>query len=319
MTDVRNWSDGVHASRRLQNRRLSWLIAALLMILLSVAIRVWYSESDHPSPVTVDIGGWPETSVVQSVDPGRGTQHAALTIATWNINYNNQDLDEVERLLLDSSADIICLQETTERSETLLTRKLAERYPSQFTAGHAGRFLAEGFLVLSKQQILNPRFVPSVRTYFGHVAFEIDCAGQAITVISVHLTPFTTRGARSIPQLLSVLGATEVDHQEEIRSVIKELPHDRPVIILGDFNSPAHGIAPTTLAANGLTDLFAQLHADPDETHKSWDFPLPNELHATWRIDYVFYSHHFTPLAAHLERCHSSDHHLLIGKLQCAP
>ncbi len=197
MTEIGNSSDGVHSSRRIRTRRLPWLITALIMILLSVAIRVWFSESDQP-----------EIPTVQSFDPGGGNQPAPLIIATWNINYNNQDIDEVVRLLRDSDADMICLQETTERSETILKRELAELYPSQFTAGHAGRFLAEGFQVLSKQPILNPRFVPPVQTYFGHVAFEID---------------------------------------------------------------------------------------------------------------YVFYSHHFTPIAANLERCRSSDHHLLIGKLQCAP
>ena len=120
-----------------------------------------------------------------------------------------------------------------------------------------------------------------------------------------------------IPQLISAVSQTEVDHECEVQAVLKDIPDNQPVVVVGDFNSPSHGVAPTTLANYGLTDLFSQLYSNPDLSHKSWDFRFRNGLRATWRIDYLFYSNHFKAQSAILDECQSSDHHLLIGRLDC--
>ncbi|MEJ7593493.1 MAG: endonuclease/exonuclease/phosphatase family protein [Planctomycetaceae bacterium] len=251
----------------------------------------------------------PENGAKQAVGP--------LTIATWNINYANRNPGEVSQMLRSSNADVICLQETTEDSENYLKREIGDLFPFHFTAGHTGNFFAEGFMVLSRTPIVEPRFTPPARTFFGHVVFQLDYGPRQITVISVHMTPFTSRDSRTIPQLISAVSQTEVDHEYEVRAVLKDIPDNQPVVVVGDFNSPSHGVAPTTLAQSGLTDLFGYLYPDPDQTHKSWDFRFGNGLRATWRIDYLFYSRHFSARSAVLTECQSSDHHLLIGRMDC--
>ncbi len=79
----------------------------------------------------------------------------------------------------------------------------------------------------------------------------------------------------------------------------------------------SHGIAPTTLKGQGLMDLFGELYPDADQTHKSWDFRFRNGLRATWRIDYVFHSHHFSAKSGLLMECRGSDHHLLVATFDC--
>ncbi|MBC7965453.1 MAG: endonuclease/exonuclease/phosphatase family protein, partial [Fuerstia sp.] len=224
---------------------------------------------------------------------------------------------EVSQMLRNSNADVLCLQETTEDSENALNRDLGDLFPFHFTAGHTGNFFAEGFMVLSRKPILAPRFSPPARTFFGHVVFQLNFGPRRITVISVHMTPFTSRDARTIPQLISAVSQTEIDHECEVQAVLNDIPGNQPVVVVGDFNSPSHCIAPITLAQNGLKDLFSEMHPDPDQTHKSWDFRFRNGLRATWRIDYLFYSRHFSPRSAVLTECQSSDHHLLIGELDC--
>lgn len=63
--------------------------------------------------------------------------------------------------------------------------------------------------------------------------------------------------------------------------------------------------------------LFAELYPDPDQTHKSWDFRFRNGLRATWRIDYVFHSQHYTARSGSLLECRGSDHHLLVAVFDC--
>ena len=58
-----------------------------------------------------------------------------------------------------------------------------------------------------------------------------------------------------------------------------------PALIVGDFNSPSHGIAPTALKENGLMNMSGELYPDANQTHKSWDFRFHNGSRATWPID----------------------------------
>ncbi len=265
------------------------------------------------------------SSPISPIDPAKLNSHendsesatGPFTIATWNINYANRNLGEVSQMLRNSNADVVCLQETTEDSEIWLKRDVGDLFPYDFTAGHTGDFFAEGFMVLSRKPILEPRFSPPARTFFGHVVFQLEHGLRRITVVSVHMTPFTSRESRTIPQLISAVNQTEVDHEYEVQAVLKDISNGGLVIVVGDFNSPSHGVAPITLANSGLTDLFGQLYPDPDQTHKSWDFRFRNGLRATWRIDYLFYSRHFSARSAVLAECQSSDHHLLIGRLDC--
>lgn len=59
------------------------------------------------------------------------------------------------------------------------------------------------------------------------------------------------------------------------------------------------------------------MYPDPDQTHKSWDFRFRNGLHATWRIDYVLPSHHYSARLGVVLKCRGSDHHLLVAVFDC--
>lgn len=307
-------------------------LASVAAMLFCLYLQVDNSDIDPAAIVTAVNHSVRETqavvaasSSIASIDPAKLHSHenasksatGPFIIATWNINYANRNLGEVAQMLRNSNAEVVCLQETTEDAENWLKRDVGDLFPYRFTAGHTGDFFAEGFMVLSRTPILNPRFSPPARTFFGHVVFQLERGPRRITVVSVHLTPFTSRESRTIPQLISAVNQTEVDHEHEVQAVLKDIPKVGPVIVVGDFNSPSHGVAPTTLANSGLTDLFGQLYPDPDQTHKSWDFRFRNGLRATWRIDYLFYSPHFSARSAVLAECQSSDHHLLIGRLDC--
>ena len=305
-------------------RRLSqpvrWILVVAAIGVGSFAYTIlWQAATSGESVVVPELVAMPpDTSPRPAASDGTdelGVQE--LTIVTWNINYANRDLAEVSRLLQESNADIVCLQETTEYSEAWLQYEFAEPYPHYFIAGHTGKFLAEGYMVLSRLPILEPRFVPPACTFFGHIVFQTDHCGTRSTILSVHMTPFTARESRTIVDLLSAVNQTEIDHQHEVQAILKDIPRDAPTLIVGDFNSPSHGIAPTILKGHGLKDLFAELYPDADQTHKSWDFRFRNGLRATWRIDYIFYSHHYQARCGSLLECRGSDHHLLVATFDC--
>ncbi len=88
---------------------------------LVYAILWWLSASSEsvtlPASAAIQTDAAPTPAVAQPADASGVSQ---LTIATWNINYANRDLAEVSRLLRESNADVVCLQETTEFSEIWL-------------------------------------------------------------------------------------------------------------------------------------------------------------------------------------------------------
>jgi len=74
------------------------------------------------------------TGQITAVEPSR------IRIATYNINWGNPNLDAVVATIRDSKADIVCLQETSQRAETFLRHRLATEYPHMRFVGHDNRF-----------------------------------------------------------------------------------------------------------------------------------------------------------------------------------
>ena len=241
---------------------------------------------------------------------------STFIIASWNVNYGNRDALEIVKRVTNTNADVVCLQETTIPIESSLWNQLKDRYPYSKAYGHKGDFYAERFAVMSKHKIDEIRFVPPTRSFFGHVVTSLKIGQRPLTIISVHLTPFSGRGAENLPQLLLAMGQTEVDHQHEIDAVVKDLAADEATLVVGDFNSLSGFVAPNALKTRGLIDSFDELHEKADETLKTWHWPVGSIGDVRFRIDYVFHSAHFTATRAEVRECDSSDHHLLVAELK---
>lgn len=257
-----------------------------------------------------------EASDEESVQDTATDIASPFVIASWNVNYGNRDALEIVKRVTGTNADVVCLQETTVPIESILWKQLKLRYPYSKAFGHKGDYFAERFAVMSKHKIDDIRFVPPTRSFFGHVVARLKIGERLLTIVNVHLTPFTGRGAENLPQLLLAMGQTEVDHQHEIDAVLKHITVDEATLVVGDFNSLSGFVAPNELKMQGLIDSFEELHEKPDQTLKTWHWSVGNLGDVRFRIDYIFHSPHFKAVRAEVRECPSSDHHLLLAELK---
>jgi endonuclease/exonuclease/phosphatase (EEP) superfamily protein YafD len=235
-----------------------------------------------------------------------------LRLATFNVNYGNRRGDLVLRAIEESSADIICLQETTLQSEQFLKRHLANEYPEFHVIGHDNKFYAERFAFVSRIAPRDLEFNGPKDGLFGFWCGTFTLGHRDIRVVNVHLKPFMLNRESAIVGIMGAVAATEDCHAKEIARIIKSLPDDLPVIVAGDFNSMSTFSAPQRMMSAGFIDSFAAVHENAD-AHPTWHWktrPLPLSL----RIDYIFHSNGLQTTRSRVIGPTGSDHSLLVSE-----
>ena len=129
-------------------------------------------------------------------NPTKEPPHGALKLLSWNVAMfegyvtKEGEKSEMMRYLLDSDADFICLQEATDKGDSLSPLKLL-RHKYAYTAfipkasetGH-GLFLASRYPILSHDSI--PYHSPGNMS----VDFLVDVGGQKVCIINNHLQSY---------------------------------------------------------------------------------------------------------------------------------
>lgn len=248
------------------------------------------------------------------------TQAAVFRVATYNINYGNQRLDLVVEAIGESDADVVALQEVTDRSEAYVREHLGAEYPHMVFQGRPGAWAAQGFGLISKDPIGKAEYLPPEHGLFGVQLVEVDVGGRPVCFANVHLQPVRVHEARNMGDLLRAVLAAEDIHRAEIAwvhealAVKSGLDAGAPTVILGDFNSMSAFAAPTFLREHGLTDSFAAVTDDAD-AQPSWEWPTrAGRLRA--RIDYIWHNAALRTVASRIIRNDSSDHFLVVSELE---
>ncbi len=247
-----------------------------------------------------------------------GERKAARTnswkIATYNINWGDPDLASVAATIRRADADVVCLQETTRRSEPYLRRAFAKVYSHISFHGHRGEYEAERFGLLARVPVSKVTFLPPKHGLFGACLSELQLGGRAVQVINVHLEPILLQEAAGLLAAWSAMNAMEQTHLQEISRIWESRRRDVPHLIVGDFNSPSRFQAPSFLRENGLKDSFAEAHANPD-AEVTWHWQMKSG-EASLRIDYIFHSKEFRTVRSQVLRSDASDHYLLESEFQ---
>ncbi len=240
---------------------------------------------------------------------------AEFTVATFNMNWGNVDLDDTVEIIRRSGADVVCMQETNAASERRIRRRLARLYPHmEFRRGGA---FSDGFAVLSKTPLARVRMIPARHGFFGTLVAETRLMGRRVQFASVHLEPVYPRNNEGFLGMIGVFLRTEEIHRREIAHIYSNLERDVPTVIAGDMNSVSFGSAPLFLAARGFTDSFASVTKDADR-RVTWRWTYQGRKYR-FRIDYVFHSADFVTLRSRIVPCESSDHHMVVSALAPAP
>lgn len=247
--------------------------------------------------------------------------HASIAVAadnfraaTFNINWGNIDLPEIERVIKAANADIVCLQETTPVAERFLRRKLLSTYSHMYFKGFRGKFAAERFGFLSKTPLNAIQYEPPSKGLFGTYFATVTHHNRDIRIVNVHLNPFLIPKGSGFRQAFHAISKVEDIHKREIAAICAKFDPSQPTLVCGDFNSLSMLSAPTHLKSLGLTDSFESVTRTAD-SNPTWQWPV-GRTHLRFRIDYVFHSNHFKTKASKILKTKASDHFLVMSELK---
>mgnify|MGYP000402649202 CR=1 FL=1 len=172
-------------------------------------------------------------------------EHPTLRVATWNIHKGVQGLGPARRLEIHNighaeeqlDADIVCLQEVrrmNRREERYFSHWPAqpqadylapEGYEAVYRTNATTRHGEHGNAMLSRWPVLSHQHRDISDHRFeqrGFLHTEVQVVDRVVHVIVVHLGLIPASRVRQITQLLAFIA--------------REIPHDAPVLVAGDFN-----------------------------------------------------------------------------------
>ena len=242
----------------------------------------------------------PTAPTPQSVDPGGTT----LTIASYNINFGNGHSPETVSTIASLGTDIVLLQETTEQSELAIRERLEHEYP-EIRFHHCCR--AGGLGVLSRWPITDAEILEPEIGFFPAWWLRVQTPSGPLVLVDVHLRPPISDGGSWVVGYFS----TRFDRAREMAAIWLDVPKEDPVLLAGDFNEDADGLAIALLAEHGLHSALPRFHPD---TH-TWHWTVAaTELEMM--LDHVVYSPPLQPIDAHVVRGGLSDHEPVVVTLR---
>ena len=184
---------------------------------------------------------------VQAGDARRG----ALRLMTYNLNFANPSFGATLDAIAAGDADIVLLQEVTERWRDALLERFTTTFPHR--AFRIDTRAAGGLAVLSKLPIAHEELwaAPAgTGAWFPAERIVVTAPFGALQLLNVHLRPARDRGS----WLRGFMTTREV-RRKEIEAHWRKLDRDAPTIVAGDFNEDPGGRAVTFLAQQGLTRI----------------------------------------------------------------
>lgn len=211
--------------------------------------------------------------------------------------------------ILESGADIVCLQESNPGWQQFIEPKIAAVYPHPYFFNDVHAYGGRG--ILSKYPITGNRWCKKVFPWwYGALLTKIDLGGGVeVAVLNVHLrAPFPSN-----PLIVHSQRRQEIeahlknldDFEEETDSLTKNL------IVLGDFNSargPCHDFLDSRGFCNALCKSGKKLLSS-----KTWHM----KGMVGFLFDHIYYTaRDFHLLDAEIKKVGGSDHWPLLAKFQ---
>jgi endonuclease/exonuclease/phosphatase (EEP) superfamily protein YafD len=220
----------------------------------------------------------------------------ALWVLTYNVNFERPSRRTVDAIAR-ANADIVFLQETNERWEALIRRRLGARYP--FIRMRHGQAEA-GMAILSRYAFTERDFGTAPAGSFPAWSMSVTTPIGALDMLEVHLHPPLDEDGSLLVGFLTTGDARYrelVDHLESC--------DDAPDLVLGDFNE---GSGDAIRHLTSLRYVDAQTTFPPEE--RTWSWPhWTGDLHGT--PDHVFVGRTLRTAAVHVMQRGASDHRLL--------
>jgi len=304
-----------------------WILARNWFFLLSLSILL-FSSTQINDLFPIHVG---ETQKPQTNNP--------IRILTYNMKmsgdlkkHTKRKPNKVIQYILDSNADIVCLQEfTVSTNKEYITNEdifnIFTKYPYkhiQFREVNIAN--SSGVATFSKYPIINKQKIRYESKYNLSIFSDIQINGKTIRLINNHLeSNRLTENDKNMPIKLkddfnaeSISGVTlrfsrklgvayklRAKQADAVARAIAESPYK--VIACGDFNDVPSSYSYTKIKGN-LVDAFTQTG-----NGFGWTF---NERYYHFRIDFILYdASAFSPITMKIDKVNYSDHYPVIAEL----
>jgi Metal-dependent hydrolase len=303
-----------------------WLLARKWFFLLSLSLLL-FSASEISNTFPVHIGKIEPTTTTNSI-----------RLLTYNTKmcgelkkHTRHSHNKVIQYVLDSDADIVCLQEfTVSNKKEYLTMEDVYRIFKKYPYKHIQfkqKIQENGVATFSKYPIVNKQDINYPSNYNNSITSDIDVHGKIIRIINNHLeSNRLTEKDKRLPIKLkdnfdadNLTGITRhFSHKlgvayklrgvqaDAVAKAIEQSPYK--VIVCGDFNDVPASYAYTKIKGK-LKDAFAETG-----TGLGWTF---NDKFYHFRIDYVFYDPSaYTLLEYKTDKVNYSDHYPVLCQIR---
>jgi len=238
----------------------------------------------------------------------RASAEAATTelrVMTFNVHYANRRSQDIAHLIRTENPDVVALQEVTGGLARLLRPELVSDYPYFLVDNHGGFPRA----LLSRYPLLVDPSSPDVPQ--AQPATLVTPAGNVL-IWNVHPPPAVGRRGWEAQRYILAGVANAVSGE------------DRPLIVLGDFNTTPQA-ENFGLIANQLTDVhqaagrgFGFTFPEPAALAVlPWYLQPARLLTPVVRIDHILVNDRFTPLESYVAPIgYGSDHRPVVATLR---
>ncbi len=231
-----------------------------------------------------------------------------VRVMTYNIHHGSHGADEIAKAIVNSNADIVCLQEAN--ANTRWPRdplpQLAKRLPDWHLA--SGGEIA----TFSRYPVLGQEFHRlSSKTTRGVLVTKLRAKGRDITIINTHFAAGADPElvSRSEPGRSYVQESADVRMEEATTLLDVASSVDGPLLIAGDFNVPPRGLVYRRIASR-YRDAFRCAGWGLGHTFRTF----PSVL----RIDFVFTNSGLEAISCSVNRSSASDHRPVVADLLIA-
>jgi endonuclease/exonuclease/phosphatase (EEP) superfamily protein YafD len=227
-----------------------------------------------------------------------------VRVMTWNVSSMDWGADRVIAEIQRERPDVVCLQELRVTESPRFLSMIRRAFPgwSQARGGEV--------VILSRYPIIRQSIYPVAGMRRAMVAAVVEVGGKRLTVIAVHFST-TLDGAPSLAKpkgsRRAYLRQTAVARSMQTRMLLDIAAQaGTPVVIAGDFNTPARGIFYHRIAG-AYPDAFRVAGWGTGNTFPA-KFPLLN-------IDHLFTSRDIAVRRCATRRTRASDHLPVVADL----
>jgi vancomycin resistance protein VanJ len=244
------------------------------------------------------------------------SQALSFTVMTCNLGNDRASPERLVAVLREAGADLIGIQELSERQAGAISRHLIEEYPYQavFPGGFAGKAVLSRFPIVAAEQLHLSTVRPDLHA-------TIDLGSGVLAFLVGHPPPPRPHwsGLRFDRQTWS-----------QITTLAEMALRQTPAILVGDFNLVDWRREYVYLRNTGLKDAFSEAgtargHTLPRRIGPwkrfltvnrllSW-LPLPPLL----RVDYIWYTEPLECRQAWVGQDTGSDHLPVLAKMAWQP